>query len=257
VDANETSESEPVQIPSGDAQLTGVLTIPNSIPARGAPGVIVCHGYPSPVVGAEKVGFQFPELAARLTHELEWSSLFVTWQGCGESSGQFSVQAWLNDLAVSIEFLANRPEVTEIYVVGFGTGGAVAVCAAAVDPRVSGVAAMSAPADFTDWAADPKQLLKHSRRIGVIDDPNYPPDFDAWAQEISSVSAVRSAAEMQDRALLVVHGADDELVPDFDARDLANSHQNAELRLIEGAGHVLRSDPRAIAVLLGWLERQG
>ena len=30
----------------------------------------------------------------------------------------------------------------------------------------------------------------------------------------------------------------------------------AELRILPGAGHRLRHDPRAIAVLLGWLDRQ-
>jgi putative redox protein len=29
-----------------------------------------------------------------------------------------------------------------------------------------------------------------------------------------------------------------------------------ELRLITGAGHGLRHDPRAVAVLIGWLDRQ-
>jgi putative redox protein len=37
---------------------------------------------------------------------------------------------------------------------------------------------------------------------------------------------------------------------------LAAAHGSAEFRLIEGAGHRLRHDPRAIAVLLGWLDRQ-
>jgi putative redox protein len=37
---------------------------------------------------------------------------------------------------------------------------------------------------------------------------------------------------------------------------LSDAHGEAELRLIPGAGHSLRHDPRAIAVLLGWLDRQ-
>ena len=41
-----------------------------------------------------------------------------------------------------------------------------------------------------------------------------------------------------------------------EARALAAAHGAADLRLIEGAGHHLRHDPRAIAVLLGWLDRQ-
>jgi putative redox protein len=58
------------------------------------------------------------------------------------------------------------------------------------------------------------------------------------------------------RPLLVVHGSDDEVVPSFDARVLADAHGSAELRLIHGAGHSLRHDPRTVAVLLGWLDRQ-
>jgi hypothetical protein len=45
-------------------------------------------------------------------------------------------------------------------------------------------------------------------------------------------------------------------VPALDARALADCHGDASLRIIQGAGHRLRHDPRAIAVLLGWLERQ-
>jgi hypothetical protein len=45
-------------------------------------------------------------------------------------------------------------------------------------------------------------------------------------------------------------------VPPFDARVLADAHGSAELRFINGAGHSLRHDPRTIAVLLGWLDRQ-
>ena len=45
-------------------------------------------------------------------------------------------------------------------------------------------------------------------------------------------------------------------MPTVDARLLAEAHGSAELRMIAGAGHRLRHDPRAVAVLLGWLDRQ-
>ena len=54
---------------------------------------------------------------------------------------------------------------------------------------------------------------------------------------------------------MVVHGSDDESVPVFDARAVADGHGAADLRIVQGAGHHLRHDPRAIAILLGWLER--
>jgi putative redox protein len=41
-----------------------------------------------------------------------------------------------------------------------------------------------------------------------------------------------------------------------DSRMLAEAHGDAELRVIPGAGHRLRHDPRAIAILMGWLDRQ-
>jgi putative redox protein len=37
---------------------------------------------------------------------------------------------------------------------------------------------------------------------------------------------------------------------------LGDAHGEADLRFIAGAGHRLRHDPRAVAVLLGWLDRQ-
>jgi putative redox protein len=53
-----------------------------------------------------------------------------------------------------------------------------------------------------------------------------------------------------------MHGDDDESVPASESRALSLAHGNAELRIIPGAGHRLRHDPRAISVLIGWLDRQ-
>ena len=53
-----------------------------------------------------------------------------------------------------------------------------------------------------------------------------------------------------------MHGADDPLVPVEAARALvAAARGPAELRIIQGAGHWLRSDPRMVATLIGWLDR--
>jgi len=67
--------------------------------------------------------------------------------------------------------------------------------------------------------------------------------------------AVACAPLVAPRPLLVIHGSDDDLVPVFDARVLVDAHGDAELRIMNGAGHRVRHDPRAVAVLLGWLDR--
>ena len=36
---------------------------------------------------------------------------------------------------------------------------------------------------------------------------------------------------------------------------LSDDQGSAELRIITGAAHDLRHDPRAVAILLGWLDR--
>ena len=65
------------------------------------------------------------------------------------------------------------------------------------------------------------------------------------------------AGKIPPRPLLLVHGTEDDVVPVSEARALADAARGqAELRTITGAGHRLRHDPRAIAMLLGWLDRQ-
>jgi putative redox protein len=142
-------------------------------------------------------------------------------------------------------------------VAGSSTGGALAICEAAEDERVRGVATLAAPATFGGWADDPDSFLTHARAIGVVSDPDHPRDPDAWARELREIRPVRVVAKIAPRPLLLVHGSDDETVPLDDARALAEAAgETAELRVVNQAGHRLRHDPRAVAVLMGWLEQQ-
>ena len=79
---------------------------------------------------------------------------------------------------------------------------------------------------------------------------------DSWAEELKQISAESSITKLHDKNVLIVHGTEDDVVSSLEARALSDAHGNTDMRLIEGAGHHLRHDPRAIAVLLGWLDRQ-
>ena len=104
---------------------------------------------------------------------------------------------------------------------------------------------------------DPRKFLAHARSVGVIRDPAFPPDFDAWARELREIRPLGLIGKIPPRPLLIVHGASDDVVPMLDARALADAADGrVELRILVAAGHRLRHDPRAIAILLGWLDRQ-
>ncbi len=220
------------------------------------PAVVLAHGYPSDVSAAAVAASTLPELGDRIAAEMGWLALALAFRGCGDSKGSFSLGGWLDDLRAAVDHLQTTEAVRGVWLVGFGTGGALSICAAATDPHIRGVATLGAPADFDDWAAHPKRLLEHAREVGMITDPSFPADLDAWSRELKELRAVAFAPQLAPRPLLVVHGSDDDLVPVFDARVLVDAHGDAELRIMNGAGHRLRHDPRAVAVLLGWLDRQ-
>jgi putative redox protein len=220
-----------------------------------APAVVLAHGYPSDVSATAVAASALPELADRLASEMGWLAMALAFRGCGDSEGSFSLGGWLEDIGAAVAHLREKERVTGVWLAGFGTGGALALCAAAADPEVRGVATLGAPADFDDWASHPKRLLEHAREVGIIKDSGFPTDMDAWTRELRDLRAVACAPRVAPRPLLVIHGSDDDLVPVFDARVLVDAHGDAELRIMNGAGHRVRHDPRAIAILLGWLDR--
>lgn len=243
-----------MQFTSDGLTLQGHLALPERHPATGSPGFVICHGFPTALIGAANSGQSYHSLADRIA-EKGAVVLAMHYRGCGGGEGNFSLAGWLRDVEAAIDAVQERDDVSSVSVIGFGTGAALGICAAARRPQVRAVAAIAPPADFADWSADPESLLAHARQTGAVRDEAFPEDFDAWSAELAEIQAVRGAGELAPRPLLILHGADDDVVPVFDSRIVADAHGGAELRIIHAAGHLLRYDPRAIAVLLGWVDR--
>lgn len=228
---------------------------PEAVDVPGKPGLVLCHGYPAGARSALTSAQTYPELADRLAADAGWTVLSFNLRGTGLSEGDFSLGGWLDDVQATVEHMLDAG-VDGVWLCGMSTGGSLAICAAAEDERIRGVAALSARTDFDDWAAHPKRFLQHSREIGVIRRSSFPDDVDRWVRELSEIRPLVAAAKLAPRPLLVIQGDDDDVVPVLDARALADTHGSADLRIVNGAGHRLRHDPRAMAILLGWLERQ-
>ena len=224
--------------------------------SRRAPGVILCHGFPIGPLDARQSAVTFPELIDRLSNELGWNAMTFTFRGCGISEGNFSLQGWVDDLRAAIDHLVEECDPSSIWLVGANTGGSISICVGADDPRVQGAALLSPRSDFDDWAEHPRRFLDHAREIGAIREPKFPASVDEWTRELRRFRPLDAARRFSPRPLLVMHGDDDESVPASESRALSLAHGAAELRVVPGAGHRLRHDPRAVAVLLGWLDRQ-
>jgi putative redox protein len=247
-----------LDIPSGGLTLRAYLVRPDLEPGQSCGLLLLCHGFPAGPKGAAGTGHTYPQLAERLAGEAGWAVLTFNFRGTGESEGDFSLGGWMDDLRAVIDYALGLPQVSGVWLAGFSTGGSLALCGAGEDERVRGVAALSAPADFSQWAADPERLLTEAGDLGVVRSAGFPDDPDAWARELEELRPLALVGKVPPRPLLIVHGGDDTVVSVMDARALDDAADGrGELRVLSGAGHRLRHDPRAIAVLLGWLERQG
>lgn len=242
------------QIVVGDLTLASHFARPaGSAPA---PALVLCHDFPTAPRGSLASGLTFPELADRIARDAGWIALTFNFRGTGGSEGDFSVDGWREDQRACVELLSARDDVLGVWIVGTGVGGTLALGTAADDERVRGVATLGAQASLRDWARDTNRFLGHCRRMGVLRTPGFPQEPVAWTRQIARVDGVADAARLAPRSLLVLHGSDDDVVPVEDARAIADAHGSAELRIVPTAGRRLRHDPRAVASLLGWLDRQ-
>ena len=116
------------RFPSGGDLLAAHLARP---PMRAdvtsGPGVVLVHGYPSDVSAAAMAAAALPELADRIATEMGWIAMAVALRGGGESEGSFSLGGWLDDLRASVAHLQAEERVTGVWLVGFGTGGALSM----------------------------------------------------------------------------------------------------------------------------------
>jgi putative redox protein len=221
------------------------------------PALLVLPGFPRGPGGAATVGNTDQTLCDRVAREAGWAGLTFTFRGTGPSEGDFSIEGWLADVRAAVDALHARTDVSGVWIAGFRLGGTLAIVTAADDERVRGIATFAAPASLRTWVRDPEWFLEYARRTGVLRTEGYPPEPHAWIRAIANLDPVEAAKRVAPRPWLLVHGSADDVVPVDDARRLADAGRDGiELRIVANGPHRLRHDPRAIAVLLGWLDRQ-
>ncbi len=195
-----------------------------------------------------------PELAEQISHESGWTVASGTMSGVGAATGTFSAAQWQSDLAVMIDRLFDADR--SLSLAGFGLGGCLALRAAASDERVRGVATFATSADLTVWCGEAESFYSRVQRAGVVEKSHPLPPPQELRDGVVALDPRGAIAQVPPRRLLIGHGADDREVPVHNARELFEAaDEHAELRIIQGAGHWLRADPRMVATLVGWMDR--
>ena len=239
-------------------KISGRLYLPGEGDRTPYPAVGVCHGIPAKKPDPDDRGY--PQLAERICRE-GLAVLIFNFRGTGASDGNLDIWGWTRDLKAVIDYLSALPEVdgSHLSLLGFSGGAAVSVYVAAQDKRVSFIVTCACPAEFTFLTEvdEPQSVIDHFREIGAIRDKDFPYSVADWVSGFRMISPVEHVAGIAPRPLLLVHGGKDELVDVSHARKLyARAGEPKQIIIIDGAGHRLRQNDRAVAIVINWLKSQ-
>ena len=227
------------------------------VPAGAHVLLVLCHGIPSgnPPDPADP---GYAGLASDLASH-GYGAVWFNFRGSRSSPGNFSAQGWCRDLGAVADLLARQHDLP-LVAIASSAGGATAIVAAAESGRFEAVATLAAVASLreTGLLSSTDALLQRFRNAGIIRDPAFPSDRDAWLEEFDQTSALDHIGRISPKPVLLVHGTADDVVPYHHAELLfEGAKAPKELVRIEGGGHQLRRDPRAIDAVLEWLGRLG
>jgi len=224
---------ESVEIPSGDARLAAWWVPAAGSTGRGAsaaprPAVAIVHGWES------NRGRSMAH--SRYLHAAGFHCLVIDVLGHGDNPPQelpVNVPEFGESASAAARWLADRPEVSAVGLLGHSLGGAGVIVAASSEPAVRAVVALSSPAD----------LVRMTRRTFDMADARIPGPIAAplayltaavllapRRHSLDDASACAAAARYRG-PLLLMHGDDDRGVP------------VAHLELIAEAARGARTDP--------------
>lgn len=237
-----------------DISIVGQIFVPDK--QSKYPLVCLCHGVPSGNPPESGDG-GYPTLAEKICGE-GLGVFFFNFRGAGHSGGNIDFLGWTRDLRAVVDYLCDQETInsSSLFLIGFSAGAAVSIYVASKDKRVFGVAACACPADFGlfNEVKEPQAIIDRYREIGAIRDENFPPSVNEWFDNLGQITPSNHIAGIAPRPLLLIHGSDDDVVPLNHALQLyETAGEPKKLVILEGAGHKLRRDGRAVNAILEWI----
>jgi pimeloyl-ACP methyl ester carboxylesterase len=242
---------EEVEVPAGDYRLAGwfvpagpeapVARRGRAAPATATtseprPGIVIVHGWES------NRGRTFAHV--RYLHAAGFHCLVFDVRGHGDSPPEtlpINVPEFAEDTAAAVHWLAARPEVAAVGVLGHSMGGAGAIVAASREPEIEAVVSLSAPADLVRMTRNTFDMAE----MNIPKPVATPLAFITAAvllaprrHSLADASAMLAAAKYRG-PLLLIHGEQDHGVP------------VEHVRLIEGAAAEARGpEDQPVEVLI-------
>ena len=242
--------------------MQGVRTIPTEFSSEGEllrgdfvvpqgdgpfPGICKFHGLPGSPNQVSGI--------STLLAEAGFLVLTFDFRGFRRSEGIFSLAGELADAKSAITHLINSDLVVPgwIGVYGASYGGAVAVCAAARDDRISAVCLRAPVYDTHAFALSPlirpevNRILKETpdEMHGLVDPTVRKRILDSMVDDGRRFNPMNEVSKISPRPLLVITGAADVSIDVDGVRRLYDlAGEPKEFAIVEGANHVL-SDQRA------------
>ncbi|MDQ3916051.1 MAG: alpha/beta hydrolase [Actinomycetota bacterium] len=241
--------ARPLEVVSDGFRLDAGIEVPES--PRGV--AVLLHGIPS-IAPPDPADEGYPGFARRFAGR-GWGAAWGDMRSVRRSPGYFSIEGWVSDaLAMLDAARAAVPSSGPVVLVGSSAGGAVSTEAARRGAPVDALVLLAAPAAWLSFAADPASgVVRVTSDAGMQLAPETLEDPSQWAAEFERVTTEIAIAELG-IPVLIVHGTADDVVPVDHATRIASAAPGARLEILEGAGHQLRRDERAVELVLGWLD---
>jgi alpha-beta hydrolase superfamily lysophospholipase len=236
-----------VSVPAGEGFSLAAWYVPAAVAP--SPAAVLLHGWGHT---AESL---YPLISP--LHEAGLAVLLIDARhhGASTAGGQPSLRQFADDMLMALDWLSARPDVAgdSLFAVGHSIGGAAALLAGSVDPRVAGVISISS------YSHSVRQLRRELRRRHI---PYWPLGralilYKQLRQGFSfdSVAPVNSLPEISVPVLLV-HARDDNAVPLSDALAIHEQRRDDGVRLLilDSGGHYpLRALRRSSQAVTGFV----
>jgi len=183
------------------------------------------------------------------------NALRFSFAGNGESGGKFvdsTISKEVEDLGAVLDALAGW----RVCFVGHSMGGAVGVLRTSSDPRVKFLVSLAGMVHTEEFAA--REFGDVTPDAGDMWEDEDCPLSQRYMDDMKAIASVVGRGADISVPWLLVHGTEDDVVPLADSQDiLAQAGANAELIVLDGAGHVFSDHAdEMVQVVVAWVKGQ-